>query len=154
MLFDETSYRFDLVVPEDADYDLYLYSGNPDTYGQPVIAVKSVNATVGTDEAIEIIPEVSGDYYLVVKWVSGNGAFNLQSTAKIFADIAGPEGVPDGTVDTYDLAFIDKAYGKKEGDPDWDEYRSADLTGPEEVPDGIVDSHDIALCGRNYGRTC
>ncbi len=152
-LLDETWYRFDLVVPDSADYDIYLYSGSPDTYGQPVIAAKSVNATVGTDEAIEIIPEVSGDYYLVVKWVSGGGAFNLQNTAKILGDITGPQGVPDGTVDAYDLDFIAKAYGKKEGDPDWDEHKIADIAGPDGVPEGIVEIYDLALCGRNYGRT-
>ncbi len=69
------------------------------------------------------------------------------------ADITGPDGVPDGIVDIYDLAFIGKAYGTREGDPNWNEYMIADITGPDGEPDGIVNIHDLALCGKNYGKT-
>ena len=73
--------------------------------------------------------------------------------SSILGDITGPDGVPDGIVDIYDLVFIDKAYGIREGDPDWDEYNIADITGPEEVPDGLVDIHDLTTCGKNYGKS-
>jgi subtilisin family serine protease len=81
-------YEFNLSVPLGADYDLYLYNGTSDSYGQPVILRKSVNASVGTEEAILFTPAKSGTCYIVVKWVSGNGAFNLQSTSKLNHDVA------------------------------------------------------------------
>jgi len=90
-------YEFNLSVPLGADYDLYLYNGTSDSYGQPVILRKSVNASVGTEEAILFTPEESGTYYIVVKWVSGNGSFNLQSTGKLVCDVAVVSVVPSVT---------------------------------------------------------
>ena len=75
-----TNYEFNLSVPSGADYDLYLYNGEPDSYGQPVILSKSVNAVSGAEEIIEYTPTESGTCYIVVKWVSGSGTFNLTST--------------------------------------------------------------------------
>lgn len=75
-----TAYRFSLSVPTASDQDLYLYNGTPDSYGQPVVLVKSVNASLGTDEVIEFTPSASGIYYIVVKWVSGAGTFVLSGT--------------------------------------------------------------------------
>lgn len=83
-----TSYRFELFVPDSADYDLYLYSENPDDYGQPILMSKSSYATIGADEVIEYVPNVSGIYYLVAKRVSGNGNFTLQSSGIPLHDVA------------------------------------------------------------------
>lgn len=79
---------FDLTVPVDADYDLYVYNGTPDGYGQPVILAKSVNASLGADETIQFIPDTSGTYYILAKWVSGEGAFTLSSAASPLRDVA------------------------------------------------------------------
>lgn len=73
--------------------------------------------------------------------------------ARILGDITGPEGLPDGIVDTYDLRFMARAYGAKEGDPNWDESSIADITGPEQAPDGVADIYDLAACGDNYGKS-
>lgn len=81
-------YEFRLSVPSAADYDLYLYSGNPDSYGQPVILAKSTNASTGGLEEIQYTAISSGLNYIVVKWVSGNGAFTLQSERTLPHDIA------------------------------------------------------------------
>ena len=81
-------YEFRLLVPSGADYDLYLYNGSPDSYGQPVILEKSVNVTGGTQEVIHFIPTTSGTYYLVVKWVSGDGIFSLESEGTMVHDVA------------------------------------------------------------------
>ena len=77
-----TEYEFRLSVPSGADYDLYLYSGYPDGYGQPVILEKSVNASIGAEEAVFYTPTDAGAYYILVRWVSGSGSFNLQSMAR------------------------------------------------------------------------
>ncbi|MCK5593167.1 S8 family serine peptidase, partial [Candidatus Bathyarchaeota archaeon] len=79
---------FNLTVPIDADYDLYVYGGTPDTYGQPVILAKSVNASLGADEIIRFIPAASGTYYILVKWVSGEGTFTISSASSILRDVA------------------------------------------------------------------
>jgi len=73
-------YGFNLSVPAGADYDLYLYDGNPDDYGQPVALAKSVNASEGGVESFRYTPDYPGAYYILVKWVSGYGEFNLTST--------------------------------------------------------------------------
>ena len=75
-----TTYMFNLSVPSGADYDLYLYDGAPDNYGQPVILEKSVNASSGAQEIISFTSNQTSTYYIVVKWVSGSGVFNLEST--------------------------------------------------------------------------
>jgi len=70
--------EFRLFVPTGADYDLYLYDGSPDGYGQPIVLRKSVNASLGGLEALKFAPAASGVYYVVVKWVSGSGVFTLR----------------------------------------------------------------------------
>ncbi len=62
-------YRFNLTVPSGADFDLYIYYGEPDEYGQPVIAGKSTSDSIGGNEVVDIIATKSGYYYVVVKWV-------------------------------------------------------------------------------------
>jgi len=82
------SYEFQLSVPTGADYDLYLYNGSPDAYGQPAILAKSVNASLGGLEACNYLPSTSGSYYIVAKWVSGSGQFTLESTRVPLHDVA------------------------------------------------------------------
>ena len=82
-----TKYEFRLSVPSNADYDLYLYNGKPDSYGQPVILAKSVNASSGGEEVIQFIPDATDTYYTLVKWVSGGGTFDLQSSGTLVHDI-------------------------------------------------------------------
>ena len=84
-----TAYRFHLSVPSDADYDLYLYNGTSDSYGQPVILAKSVNASLGAEEIIRFTPEASGTYYILAKWVNGDGAFTLSSSVERDVSVVG-----------------------------------------------------------------
>lgn len=80
-----------LAVPSGADYDLYLYQTLPDTSGVPVIRGKSTTASVGTDEFVSLnIGFTSESFYLVAKWVSGSGPFNvyfLDATEPEFTDV-------------------------------------------------------------------
>lgn len=54
---------------------------------------------------------------------------------------------PDGKVDISDVAFINKYYGVREGDPNWDlEAYMADVH-----PDRKVDILDVSIASNNYG---
>ncbi len=71
-------YNITLEVPNDADFDFYLYNYNGNQYGEPVIRKKSVNSTLGADEVIiDFKNLVDGFYFVVVKGVFGQGVFNL-----------------------------------------------------------------------------
>ncbi len=99
----KTKYEFHLSIPPSADYDLYLYNGNPDSYGQPVILEKSTSTSVGAEETIYFTPSDSGTCYIVVKWVSGSGTFDLQSA--IVHDVA-VVGVAPSSTKVYAGSFV------------------------------------------------
>jgi subtilisin family serine protease len=84
----ETRYRFELLVPEGADYDLFLYNGAPNSYGEPIVLSRSINAAPGADEVLEYTPNATNTYYLVAKWVSGSGEFSLKSSGMAEHDVA------------------------------------------------------------------
>jgi len=74
-----STYYFDLIVPDGADYDLYIYSKEYGTYGDPIILSKSTTDAHGGTESIDYIPAYDGLHYIVVKWVDGSGEFILRS---------------------------------------------------------------------------
>lgn len=96
----QTEYEFNLSIPLDADYDLYLYNGTSDSYGEPIILKKSVNTSTGAEETIKYFANASGNHYVVVKWVSGSGSFNLSSTGTPKHDVA-VTGVVPSSVEIY-----------------------------------------------------
>jgi len=72
-------HTFTMLVPGTGDFDAYLYSSTPDTYGNPVILASSTNP----GSAAEIVPYTSTALqtaYLVVKRVSGSGTWNISTT--------------------------------------------------------------------------
>ena len=62
-----------------ADYDLYLYSGTPDSKGNPVIVASSTNAGLGMTETLNFTPTSTETRYLFIKRVSGSGDWSLSS---------------------------------------------------------------------------
>ncbi len=81
-----------LNVPAGADYDLYLYSGTPDSAGNPVILASSTAAGLGADESINHTPASSGTTYIVVKRVSGSGDWSLTYSAASSITVTSPNG--------------------------------------------------------------
>jgi hypothetical protein len=89
---------FDLDVPDDADFDLYLYSTGTATYGHPIIHYSSTTPGNGVDEAIiSVVATYDGyePFYLVVKRVSGEGEATLSiTTHRQRTPEVGPPGKP------------------------------------------------------------
>ena len=99
-LVPEGRYNFTLTVPEDADFDLYLYNSTGTWYGEPAIVAKSTNATTGGYEQIILTASYNGTYYLVVKRATATtegGTFTLESTFTPNHDIAVLEVEPSAT---------------------------------------------------------
>lgn len=71
---------FSLTVPAAADFDLYLYSTVPSDTGTPVVLKAGATVDKGAAEAIHYTPTADQKVLVVVKRVSGSGAFTLKST--------------------------------------------------------------------------
>ncbi len=77
--------QFILTVPGGGDFDLFIYNDSftdsatvsGASVGDPVLAARSATAGLGADESISITPGASGTFYVVVKWVSGSGTFDI-----------------------------------------------------------------------------
>jgi len=79
------SYSFNLTNPAGGDFDLYLYSDQFTTsgssLGDPILVAVSATNGVNVPESIAYTPATTGTYYVVTKWVSGEGAFTLTASA-------------------------------------------------------------------------
>lgn len=78
------NYTLALIVPNGADFDLFIYEPDPNQFGEPILAARSANFEFGADEYITYTPNTSGIYYLVIKTSftnKGSGTFYLTSTS-------------------------------------------------------------------------
>ena len=66
-----------LAVPTGADYDLYLYSFTPGTYGKPVILASSTLLGPSVDEFLSYESPTNATAFLVAKRIFGTGNFDL-----------------------------------------------------------------------------
>jgi PKD repeat protein/subtilisin family serine protease len=78
-----------LIVPGTGDFDLYLYSRTPSTYGTPIRIASSTAAGNGTAESFSFTPATTTNVILVVKRISGNGTFSLQGTGSFNVQFTG-----------------------------------------------------------------
>ena len=98
----------DLQLPTTGDFDMYLFSGTPDSKGNPVLLGSSTSAGNGDgpggaiDENISFFPKTTETGFLVIKRVSGSGTFHLSSTMPTEKDcsrvVAGFSIPPDKTL--------------------------------------------------------
>ena len=79
--------RFELRVPRDADFDAHLYSTDGSATGEPVALGASATDGAGVNELLFYVSGEDRDAILVVKRVTGDGAFILRRTNTV-----GPEG--------------------------------------------------------------
>jgi len=115
-----------------------------------------------TDPAEDIYPAAAQakDKSIWIVWTSTrpDPVYNIDNIdlyykTTLLGDITGPSGVPDGSIDIYDLAAIARAAGT---DPihfptgtGWNEWNpNADLNA-----DNVVNVFDLFIAGKNYGRT-
>ncbi|MCJ8271129.1 MAG: PKD domain-containing protein, partial [Psychrosphaera sp.] len=78
--------NFVVDVPAGADLDVFIYKPATGPNGQPLLLARSVNAGLGTDEVVSFQPTVAGQYYVVVKAVSGEGSATLTFNAEPCTD--------------------------------------------------------------------
>jgi hypothetical protein len=139
-----TEYKFNLTLPSGADYDLYLYSGSGDLYGEPVILTKSTAAATGGTERIVYTPGSSGDCYVVVKRAredTGVGEFILESGPKQDFVYLMLESSQDSLGGGEELSFGVSMFN--EGNPALNSTLSLTITGPESYY--VYDFQNIAV---------
>ncbi|MFX1281389.1 MAG: CARDB domain-containing protein, partial [Promethearchaeota archaeon] len=66
-----------LDVPTGADFDLYMYSNDPSSIGEPILVASSTSSGLGVDEMISYTSSSGGKYYLIAKAISGEGIANI-----------------------------------------------------------------------------
>ena len=71
------AFRPMLEVPAGGDFDLYLYSATPSSYGTPVILASGTQAGNDVNETFSYTPPADANALLVIKRVSGSGTFTL-----------------------------------------------------------------------------
>lgn len=90
-----TRVKLSLTVPAMGDFDMYLYSGIPDSKGNPVILAHGTQAGNGVAEAIDYVSTTEQTAYLVIKRVSGSGGWDLTGSV-----LHRPEVTDDGAFTT------------------------------------------------------
>ncbi|MBD3353017.1 MAG: S8 family serine peptidase [Candidatus Lokiarchaeota archaeon] len=84
-------YTINLTVPDNADFDVYIYKDNPNDYGEPILFDSSTSGILGKNEVFQISPSENGTYYLVVKAIRGKGTFTINFTD--YLDVTPPFNV-------------------------------------------------------------
>jgi hypothetical protein len=79
-LISNLTFTVNLTVPATGDYDVYLYSATPGLFGKPTILASGTQAGSGMNETLNYQSSSNATAYLVVKRVSGAGAFSLVGT--------------------------------------------------------------------------
>jgi len=92
------AFNISLTVPGTGDFDLYLYSFTPNSYGTPVILASSAHPGNGVSELLSYTPAGSGDGLLVVKRVSGQGQFTIAGALLTYTLNVSKAGSGTGTV--------------------------------------------------------
>ncbi|MFO1476313.1 MAG: S8 family serine peptidase [Verrucomicrobiota bacterium] len=97
-----------LTVPGTGDFDVYLYSFAPGTYGKPVILASSTATGPGLDEFLNYLPPANTEAFLVIKRVFGSGNFQLVAD---LAPQAGFIAAPSSGPAPLDVSFSDGSAG-------------------------------------------
>ena len=102
------------------------------------------NITTVTEPLINHTYTEEGNYTVALKITDEKGWSN--STTKMITVTYETDVNRDETVNIMDIALVAKAYGTKEGDPNWNVIADLD-------DNGIIDIRDIAKVAKDYGKT-
>jgi hypothetical protein len=78
-----TQYNFILNLSVSLDADLYLYSKDYDSSGNPILLKVAKTDGNGISEFLSYTVSSSGNYFIFIKTWSGNGSFTLTSTSAV-----------------------------------------------------------------------
>lgn len=81
------NYSFKLVMPSDADFDLYLYNNTATSIGEPQLLTSSISNESGKTELIRYTPPTSGKFYLIAKAIQGEGLANISNVPNNFVPL-------------------------------------------------------------------
>jgi len=73
------TYIFRLTVSGGSDFDMYLWSGEHNSWGEPILLAKGISDKLGKDEFFIFKPVKSGIYYITIKAITGEGRFVLKA---------------------------------------------------------------------------
>ena len=107
-----------LTNPAAGDFDLYLYSAAPSTYGRPILLASSTSSTTGANESLSYTPTANLETFVVVKRVSGSGTFNIRfstTSNDAFASawtLSGGSGTGSGNNTGYTTETSEPTFGQ------------------------------------------
>ena len=81
------NYSFKLIMPWNADFDLYLYNDSPSSIGEPQLLASSILNVSGRTELIRYTPLTSGTFYLIAKAIFGEGWANVSNVENNLAPL-------------------------------------------------------------------
>jgi len=151
------------VVPGNTTVYANIYNVLPKNIGFAYCPEESTSFLIGSDGQSGSTPSSSSQFTLEIAlsqitiWLGNYTVYAtvkytvlVDSSLSTFEVILVGDLYPDGVIDMRDIAIVARAFGTKEGDPNWNP--DADLTGPEYlVPDGEVDMRDVAMVARAFG---
>ncbi len=97
-----------LIVPAGGDFDLYLYSAAPSSYGTPVTLASSTQAGNDINESFTYTPLADANALIVVKRISGSGTFTLTTLLIRILTVTSTAG---GTVTTPGIGDFNYPHG-------------------------------------------
>ena len=153
---DETC-NLTIQAKDENGYNSSIYNGNPIT-GQPIVFVASPSgATFGTGsttfdnsgKATSNITSATAETYTI----TGAGIATSNTTTVTFGeevcpwDLSGLAGVPDGTVNIFDIVAVADQWAET-GAAGW---IPEDLSGIAGTPDGTINIYDIVAVADHWG---
>jgi subtilisin family serine protease len=147
--------QIDLQTDNTGDYDLYLYSRTPDANGNPVVLASSTTAGNGdgmmgaVEESVSHMPATSEYAFVVVKRISGDGAFAMTSSGTpLFVELEKFEAISNGVGQPVSISWTTAMEVDNAG---FHVYRALDATGRNQMLGERLTNNIIPAEGNGTG---